>query len=44
MNSTLAQAILHWRKGLPLPLDIHTRLLSLGYDVDALEAKYPPLD
>ncbi|WP_275403600.1 hypothetical protein [Aquibium microcysteis] len=44
MNHHLAHAIHHWRKGLPLPVDLHTRLLSLGYDVDALEAKYPPRD
>lgn len=33
-------AIDYWSDGLPLPVDIHARLLGLGVDVAALEAQY----
>lgn len=29
----------YWDKGIPLPIDIASRLLAKGYDVEALEQK-----
>ena len=40
MPLVLATAILIWRRGDVLPVDIHTELLSMGYDVQALSAIY----
>ena len=40
MNLYLAQAIIHWKQGFALPVDLAMKLASLGYDVPKLEAKY----
>jgi hypothetical protein len=36
----LLVAIYHWRQGIPLPMDLADRLMSLGYDVPRLERRY----
>lgn len=40
MPKPLATAILHWKRGLPLPTDIAAALDALGLDIAALEARY----
>ncbi|WP_287248880.1 hypothetical protein [Mesorhizobium sp.] len=40
MNLYLQTAIMHWKRGYPLPTDLALKLASLGYDVHALEARY----
>ena len=34
------KAILYWRSGRPIPLDLTVQLLAAGYDVAALERKH----
>lgn len=36
----LATAIVLWKRGEPVPVNITAALLEEGFDVDALEAKY----
>jgi len=38
----LELAIVYWQYDQPLPLDIASRLLAYGYDVEKLEEKYRP--
>lgn len=40
MPTVLVTAIILWRRGEPLPLDVEVALMALGYDVPALEARY----
>ncbi len=40
MNLYLQQAIMHWKRGMALPVDLAFKLADLGYDVRALEARY----
>ncbi|WP_172807263.1 hypothetical protein [Endozoicomonas ascidiicola] len=38
----LELAIVYWQNDQPLPVDIASRLLAHGYDVEKLEEKYRP--
>ncbi len=40
MDRRLRLAHLMWAAGRPLPLTLATELFNLGYDVEALEARY----
>lgn len=40
LPAPLVAAILHWKRGQPLPLDLEIALMGLGFDVPTLEAKY----
>lgn len=40
MQPELARAILHWKRGLPIPLDLYAELRQLGLNVERLEQKY----
>jgi hypothetical protein len=40
LPAPLVTAILLWKRGYPLPLDLETKLMSLGFDVPALETRY----
>ena len=40
MNLYLNTAIMHWKRGYPLPVDLAMKLAALGYDVPALERRY----
>jgi hypothetical protein len=42
MHPLLQAAILIWKRDLPIDLDHAARLMSLGFDVEALEGKYRP--
>mgnify|MGYP000433300993 CR=1 FL=1 len=39
-DGLIETAIDYWSDGLPLPVDIHTKLVGLGVDVGRLEAQY----
>lgn len=36
----LRKAIMLWRQGEPIPLDLEAELMALGFHVPALEARY----
>lgn len=40
MNLYLQSAIMHWKRGHPLPVDLAMKLAAIGYDVPKLEARY----
>jgi hypothetical protein len=40
MNTYLQTAIMNWKRGYQLSVDLAFKLADLGYDVAALEAKY----
>jgi hypothetical protein len=40
ITTPLATAIILWKRGLPLPVDLFVQLHNEGHDVPRLEAKY----
>lgn len=42
MDVSLARAIVLWRRGDPVPVDLLFKLANEGHDVAALEAQYTP--
>lgn len=36
----LLKAIVYWRSGRPIPLDVEAELMALGFDVPTLERQY----
>lgn len=42
MGMTLARAMVHWRRGEPIPVDLAMKFAGEGYDVPTLERKHTP--
>jgi hypothetical protein len=40
ISPPIAYAIILWKRGLPLPVDLYIQLRNEGHNVEALEAKY----
>jgi len=40
LTPPIATAIILWKRGLPLPVDLYVQLRNEGHDVERLEAKY----